>query len=127
MGALQREKVSALELKALVHSGRARLADSLSTTLALESRFDLAYNAAHALALAALRSRGYRSASRYVVFQSLVHTLGIPNSTWRVLAKAHALRNQLEYEGGADLDERLVVDLITAAQQVEAGLLGLQG
>lgn len=49
-----------------------------NATLAIESRFDLAYNAAHALALAALRARGYRSDNRYVVFQALPHTLGLP-------------------------------------------------
>ena len=46
--------------------------------LSLESRFDLAYNAGHALALAALRFRGYRSESRYLVFQCLQHTIDLP-------------------------------------------------
>ena len=36
--------------------------------VSIEGRFDLAYNAAHALALAALRRRGYRSENRYLVF-----------------------------------------------------------
>ena len=39
------------EFAGLVHSGRARLKDAENKTLALESRFDLAYNAAHALCL----------------------------------------------------------------------------
>ena len=56
----------------------ARLHDAQNTTLALESRFDLAYNAAHALALYALRRQGYRSENRYLVFQVLPHTLGLP-------------------------------------------------
>jgi type I restriction enzyme M protein len=37
-------------------------------TLALESRFDLAYDAAHALSFAALRWHGYRSGNRYIVW-----------------------------------------------------------
>jgi hypothetical protein len=46
------------------------------TALSPEIRFDLAYNAAHALALAALRWNGYRlNNSRYIVFQALPHTL----------------------------------------------------
>lgn len=45
--------------------------------LARENRFDLAYNASHALALAALRYNGYRSENRYLVFQALVHTVGM--------------------------------------------------
>lgn len=92
-------------------SGAARLADAANPALAPESRFDLAYNAAHALALAALRYRGYRSDSRYVVFQALPHTLGVPAATWRVLAKGHERRNLAEYEGALDVDERLLTDI----------------
>jgi hypothetical protein len=56
----------------------ARLTDAVNVSLAPESRFDLAYNAAHALALAALRRLGYRSENRYLVFQTLPHTAGLP-------------------------------------------------
>lgn len=45
--------------------------------LAFESRFDLAYNAAHSFALAALRYHGYRTDKRFVVFQVLPCTLNI--------------------------------------------------
>jgi hypothetical protein len=82
------------------------------------SRFDLAYNAAHALALAALRAKGYRSDNRYVVFQALPHTLGLPTAIWRVLAKCHERRNLAEYEGIVDVEEQLLQDLLTAAQEV---------
>lgn len=54
-GQLQHEPVAIAEVRALVASGEARLADARNPSLALESRFDLAYNAAHALSLAALR------------------------------------------------------------------------
>jgi hypothetical protein len=40
------------------------------------------YNAAHALALAALRYHGFRSDSRYVVYQTVPHTLGLPAAEW---------------------------------------------
>ena len=63
------------EIEGLLRTGRARLLDSRNNDLALESRFDLAYNAAHALCLAALRRIGYRSSNRYIVFQVLPHTL----------------------------------------------------
>jgi len=65
------------EIAGLLRSGRARLADARNATLSLESRFDLAYNAAHALCLAALRIKGYRARHRYIVFQVLPHTLGL--------------------------------------------------
>lgn len=58
-------------------SAMSRLLDARNMDLALESRFDLAYNAAHALALCALRSKGYRSSNRYIVFPVLPHTLAL--------------------------------------------------
>ena len=110
------------ELDGLMRSGRNRLADADNGSLALESRFDLAYNAAHALSLAALRRLGYRCDSRYLVFQTLPHTLGLSASVWRVLAKGHESRNIAEYEGAAEIDERLVKDMIEAAKAVETAL-----
>jgi hypothetical protein len=72
---LKKEPADAKEFSGLVRSGKARLKDAASHELALESRFDLAYNAAHALCLAALRWYGYRSTNRYIVFQLLPSTL----------------------------------------------------
>lgn len=108
------------EFDGLLRSGRARLADAGNAALSLESRFDLAYNAAHALCLAALRSNGYRARQRYIVFQVLPHTLGLGPEIWRVLAKAHDLRNLAEYEGHVDVEERFVRDLIVACERVSA-------
>jgi hypothetical protein len=106
----------------LVHSGFARLLDARNAALALESRFDLAYNAAHALCLAALRRVGYRPANRYIVFQVLPHTLGLGSEVWRVLDKCHNTRNLGEYEGLMEVDDRLLSDLINATQQVADAL-----
>ena len=92
----------------LIHSGTVRLADAGNDKLSFESRFDLAYNAAHALALAALRFHGYRSEHRYLVFQSLEHTLKLPPEPWRVLDQAPGKRNQAEYpEGLVDVDTQV--------------------
>lgn len=104
------------EIAGLLRSGKARLADARNDALSLDSRFDLAYNAAHALCLAALRRHGYRPRHRYIVFQTLPHTLGLGPEVWRVLAKAHDLRNLAEYEGHVDVEERLVADVITACE-----------
>jgi hypothetical protein len=116
IGTLKREEFSQAEFDGLVQSGTARLTDARNATLALESRFDLAYNAAHALALAALRRAGYRSGNRYAVFQALPHTAEISSSDWRVLALAHGRRNQAEYEGYADVDELLIEGVIRVAE-----------
>ena len=118
LGGLKREAPSKREFEGLLHSGATRLADAANTDLALESRFDLAYNAAHALALAALRRSGYRSENRHLVFQTLAHTLQLPASVWRVLSKCHERRNRAEYEGRLEVNERLVLDLIRAGQEV---------
>ena len=92
--------------------------DAGKAELSLDSRFDLAYIASHALSLAALRWHGYRSSQRYVVFQMLTHTLGLGPDVWRVLAKGHELRNLGEYEGSLAIDERIVADLIAACHRV---------
>jgi hypothetical protein len=59
---------------------------------------------------------------RYIVFQVLPHTLGLGPDVWRVLAKAHDLRNVAEYEGDMDVEERLVLDVITACDAVASAL-----
>ena len=110
------------EIAGLLRSGRARLTDAANIALSLESRFDLAYNAAHALSLAALRRCGYRARHRYIVFQVLPHTLGLGPEVWRVLSTAHDRRNLAEYEGHIDVEERLVLDTLTATRRVLAAL-----
>ena len=77
-GSLKREPANADELAGLLRSAKARLHDAHNVVLSADSRFDLAYNAAHALSLAALRNHGFRSDNRYLVFQTLPHTLCAP-------------------------------------------------
>ncbi len=115
---LTAEPPDAKEFAGLLRSGNARLQDAAVAGLSLDSRFDLAYNAAHALCLAALRYSGYRPHHRYIVFQVLPHTLGLGPEVWRVLSKCHDVRNLGEYEGDLNISERLVADLIVAGQAV---------
>lgn len=120
IGKLKREAPSARELEGLLKSAQARLADAARRELSFPSRFDLAYNAAHALALYALRRLGYRSDNRYLVFQTLQHTAGLPPEAWRVLAKAHERRNLAEYEGQLEHDEKLMSELAATAERLRA-------
>jgi len=106
------------EFDGLKRSGLVRLKDAGNLENSLEGRFDLAYNAAHALCLAALRWHGFRSSNRYIVFQVLPHTLGVGPEVWRVLSKCHDIRNRGEYEGDLEVDERIVADLIAACRVV---------
>jgi len=111
---LKHEAYSKEEFSGLIKSAKARLKDADIKTLAMESRFDLAYNSAHSSALAALRWHGYRANNRYIVFQALPHTLGVGPEVWRVLSKCHDLRNLAEYEGHLDIDEQLLRELLAA-------------
>jgi hypothetical protein len=125
IGQLKVEPGARAEFDGLVASARKRLADARNETLSSESRFDLAYNAAHAFALAALRWNGYRPENRYVVFQVLPHTLGLDAKIWRVLAKCHNQRNLAEYEGHSEVDEQLLTDLIRCTTHLEAAAVTL--
>ena len=122
---LKAEPPDAMEFAGLKRSGLARLQDAGIDTLSLEGRFDLGYNAAHALCFAALRWHGYRSSNRYIVFQLLPHTLGLGPEVWRVLSKCHDLRNLGEYEGDLNIDERIVTDLLAACRIVVAKVQAL--
>jgi hypothetical protein len=119
---LRAEPPDDTEIQGLIRTGTAGLKDASNGQLSLESRFDLAYNAAHALCLAALRRQGYRASNRYIVFQTLPHTLGLGPEVWRVLDKCHNMRNLGEYEGLLDVDDRLVDALIEAAHAVARAL-----
>lgn len=100
------------ELDNLVRIGKLKAEPpAQNETLSPESRFDLAYNAAHAFSLAALRWHGYRSENRYLVFQSLTHTLNLPAPSWRVLDDAHRKRNLAEYEDEIEVDDALLMAL----------------
>ena len=122
---LKEEPRDAREFAGLLRSGKLRLRDAKQAGLSLEGRFDLAYNAAHAICLAALRWHGYRSANRFIVSQLLPHTAGLGPEVWRVLAKCHEIRNLGEYEGTLDIDERILADLIVATEKVVAKVAGL--
>jgi hypothetical protein len=122
---LAKEPPDAQEFAGLVRSAMARLEDAEKATNSLDSRFDLAYSAAHAFCLAALRYRGFRPSKRYIVFQVLPDTLGLGPEVWRILSKCHDIRNRTEYEGALDVEERLVSDLIGACRKVAEKLTSL--
>ena len=124
-GLLKHEPPAREEIAGLLRTAAVRLGDARKTTNAPESRFDLAYNAAHAFALAALRIHGYRTDKRYIVFQALPHTLGVDSATWRLLDRCHRERNATEYEGIGSIDEKLLTGLIEAALDLLARVRAL--
>lgn len=112
-GGLKAEPPDRKECEGLLRSAIDRLQDAHNPALSFASRFDLAYNAAHALALTALRLQGYRSDRRYLVFQCLTHTLGVGKVQVRLFALCHERRNLAEYEGYMEVDEPLLAELVS--------------
>ena len=106
------------EFDGMVTSAKRRLDDSEVEGLSEDGQFSLAYGAAHALALAALRWHGYRSDKRYLVFQCLEQTVGLENAKWRVLDKCHKQRNLAEYEGHLEITPQLLQELIEVAKEL---------
>lgn len=117
-GGLKVEPPERKECEGLMRSAIARLKDANTSSLSFASRFDLAYNAAHATALAALRLSGYRSDKRYLVFQCLVHTADVNRLQVRLFALCHERRNLAEYEGYMDEDEALLAQLLESTAQL---------
>lgn len=106
------------EFDGMVSSAKRRLQDAQVEGLSEEGRFSLAYGAAHALSLAAMRWHGYRSDNRYLVFQCLQHTVNLDNAKWRVLDKCHNQRNLAEYEGHLEISPQLLSELISITKEL---------
>lgn len=126
IGQLKIEPGSQIEIDGLISSAKPRLKDAANDSLSLESRFDLSYNAVHALSLAALRWHGYRSENRFTVFQCLQDTLSIEQARWRILDDAHRKRNNAEYSGIIDIDEGTVAAVIEIANEILGKILKLK-
>ena len=122
IGNLKVETASRKEFDGMVKSARRGLVDAQNESIETDSQFDLAVEAAHKFALAALRHQGYRSENRITVFQALVHTLGTDNADLRIFLRAHNERNLAAYEGRVDIDKKLLADLINATKRLDAAI-----
>ena len=123
VGRLKKEAAAERGIVTLISSGRNKLKDAKNEELNEESQFDLAYNATHALSLAALQKMGYRpNIDRYIVFECLKHTLDISNEEVRILSDAHRARNLGEYEGGAEFNKNMIEAIIRIAEKISARL-----
>jgi hypothetical protein len=119
IGLLKKELGSQPEFDGLVELARTRLGDAKMSGLSASSCFALAYDAAHAFSLAALRWHGYRPDNRrYIVFQCLEYTLGLRLDDRRILEKCHNLRNIAEYEGRFNVGAQLLSDLLRVTESI---------
>lgn len=122
IGNLKVEAASRKEFDGMVKSASRGLADAQNESIETDSQFDLAVEAAHKLALAALRHQGYRSENRITVFQTLVHTVGTSGADLQIFLRAHNERNLAAYEGRLDIDKKLLADLISATKRLETAV-----
>jgi len=109
----------------MLSSAILRLKDAQIEGLSEDSQFSLAYGAAYALALAAMRWHGYRSDNRYLVFQCLKQTIGLEDAKWRVLDKCHKQRNLAEYEGHLEITPQLLAELIKVTHELHVLVVAL--
>jgi hypothetical protein len=120
---LKVEPTSEAEVATLLQRASTLLSDAGNTALAPVSRFNLAYDAAFALATAALRLRGYRPdearGHRAVVFQSLPHSVGAPLELWSALSAAHDRRNALAYSAAMPPSQAEVADLLAHTRALD--------
>jgi hypothetical protein len=113
------------EYDGMLKSAQRGLADAQNESIETDSQFDLAVEAAHKFALAALRREGYRSENRITVYQTLTHTIGVSNADLQIFLKAHNERNLASYQGRIDIDEKLLADLIAATTRLSAAVAKL--
>ena len=109
-----------IEIRRLLRMAQTHLVDAQQPSVSVEGRYLSAYAAGHSAGLAVLRHHGYRSESRYIVFQSLTHTLGWPAERWRLLDAAHRARNLAEYEGFMEVEVSQVTALISVVSMLVA-------
>jgi hypothetical protein len=109
------------EIANLLAAADGFLRDAQRPDNSVNSRFSLAYNAAHSLALAALRSAGFRPSSsghRRILFQTLEFTAGASQELWLALAQHHDRRNKIEYEGNvpSGTEAKDLIELVSELQ-----------
>jgi hypothetical protein len=118
-GQLIPEPTSVEEISGFLLRAEQQLIDARTASLSATSRFSLAYDAAHAFALVALRTHGYRPGRglghRIVVFSTLVHTVSSPAPECAVLLRYHTKRNSSEYAGLVNASEADARDLVEVA------------
>ena len=125
IGKLKSEPPHQAEFDGLIKSAKRKLPDAENAANSPDSRFTLAYDAVHSLALAALRWHGYRSENRYLVFQVLEHTVAFPTGKWRFLDNCHGKRNAALYDGNYSDDEPLITELVAVTKDLLTAVTAL--
>lgn len=121
---LKVEAFSPAEIESLLKRAAGLLTDAGNKALGPGSRFSLAYDAAFALATAALRMSGYRAdvsrGHRAVIFQVLPHTLDASAELWTGLSAMHERRNAVEYSAALAPTDAEVRDLLSLTRKLDS-------
>lgn len=101
---LQRHTTNAHEVQRLLTAATRNLADSKTTSISDETRFDAAYKAIMQCAMVGLLAHGYRPSTttpghHQTMIQTLEQTLGVPKEMWIVLDSLRKKRNLNDYSG----------------------------
>lgn len=98
------------------------LHDTRAHGLSVDWKFNIAYNAALQLAVAALAAAGYRVARggphHHRVIQSLAHTVGAGEDTVRLLDRFRKKRNIAEYDSAGTISEREAAEVFDLAHSL---------
>ncbi len=120
---LKVEPFAPAEIESLLKRAAGLLTDAGNKALGPASRFCLAYDAAFALATAALRMSGYRAdisrGHRAIIFQVLPHTLDAPADLWTGLSAMHDRRNAVEYSAALAPTDAEVRDLLSLTRKLD--------
>ncbi len=126
-GHLKVQASSESELAGFLENAAQSLTDAQIPALSAANRFKLAYDAVHALALAALRAQGYRPVSgpghRAIVFQVLVHTAEASATLTSSLSRYHTKRNRSEYDGVILATDAEAKDMVALAIELRTLVL----
>lgn len=104
IGRLHPHKAMAIEIRRLLASAEAALADARRTQNSAATRFDMGYKAIMQCALAALMANGFRPSTsepghQQTTIQTLPKTIGLRTDRMKVLDGFRRARNLSDYEG----------------------------
>jgi hypothetical protein len=126
-GRLRRERTSPQEVAGFLAIARTALDDASIPALSPSGRFKHAYDAAHALALCALRVNDVRPSTglghRAIVFEALPASIGLESNIASTLQRYHTRRNKSEYEGLATVSDKEARELLSLATTLESRLV----
>ena len=120
-GMLHRQPPDAREIAGLLRAGRERLADAKVRQFA-RRKVHAGLRCGPFAVPRRAATAGLPSRQSLRGPQALPHTLGLDVPTWRLLARAHTMRNESEYHGRLEVSEKFVSELIAAVESVLAAL-----